>query len=159
MSWETAATQAFSGISSLTQMQSGSANANAAIKEGEYKAQNIADNTVRKMGTISTSFAQSGIAIDDSVKQILSQAAGQGSTDIGRTIDNANATSANSYNSARAKALSGLGGNLIKSLGTSNVNRGDVFGSLGSFLPDSAAYGANDLGFGNEAYDMLDPTP
>jgi vacuolar-type H+-ATPase subunit H len=154
MGWATAAMAGFSLLQASNTIEQGKAQASAYAQQGTYQAKQIADNTVRKAGTLQTSFLQSGITLDGGAQEVLSQAFGQGTTDINRTIDNANNQSKNIMNQARTKALSSMA-----SMATmAAMGGGSVGGGLtqaGSYLPDSFAYGLNDAGFGNTAYDML----
>lgn len=151
MSWETLITSAASGFSALGSVNKGRDEAKAIAQEGTNEANVTADNTLRKAGTLTTSFLQSGLTLDDGPQSILKQAFAQGRTDIGRIGDNANNKAKAAYSAGRSKALdtlaSGLSGLSTKGLFDDN---------LLSSLPDSFSYGLNDFGFGNSAYSALD---
>lgn len=151
MGWETGVSLGFNALQGFNKMQQGVAQSNAIAKTGENVAQNEADATVRKIGSLQTSFLHSGIALDNigGTSAVFQQAATQGYTNIQRTIANADAESANSFNAARTASLESIAHGLNK------------FGapSGGDGLKENTAYALNDMGYGNTAYDMLDPSP
>lgn len=158
MSWESDVTAASSFLGAASKFAGANATSNAAQTEAAYQEQNISNNTQRKIGTLQTSYLQSGIALDPdtAVNSVMSQALAQGVTDINRTQTNANTASSNANTAARAAALSGLGDTALKLFGVGSAKGNS---SLGDFLTDKSSYALNSAGFGNTAYDMLDPTP
>lgn len=148
MSWETAASTGFQALSAGNKIAQGNAQAEALAQEGMYKEQQISDNTQRTVGKLQTSFLQSGIALDDigGTQAVIGQAIQQGRTDIDRTATNYNNAAKNAQSTARTQALEGL----IQGLGKSS------FGGAGNGVTNAAAYGLNDAGYGNSAYDLLD---
>lgn len=155
MGWETGVTSLVGAFNSFQSTNQASATANAQIKQGEYEAANIADNTVRKAGTLQTSFLQSGIVLDSAsqASQLVQQAFAKGTTDIGRTLDNANNAAANTMSAARTKALQSLGSS-FSALSAGGNN--SPLNQAGSYVKTQSAYALNDMGYGNTAYDMLD---
>lgn len=152
MGWETGISLGFNALQGFNKMQAGKAEASAIEQQGENVAQNEADTTVRKLGSLETSFAHGGIALDNlgGTAAIFQQAAKQGYTNIHRTIDNANTEAQNSFNAARTSSLESI---------ASGFQKFGVPGGIGSTVTEQAAYALNDMGFGNTAYDMLDPSP
>lgn len=154
MGWETSVSLGFNALSGFNKMSEGKAQASAIVQSGENVAQNEADATVRKMGTLETSFLHSGIALDNigGTAAVFKQAATQGYTNINRTIANTNADAANKFNAARTASLESIAS------GFKNFGAADL-GGVGDAFKSQSAYALNDMGFGNTAYDMLDPTP
>lgn len=154
MGWETGVNLGFNALSGYNEMQQGSSKAGAIVQSGENVAQNEADATARKIGTLQSSFLHSGIALDNigGTSAVFQQAATQGYTNISRTISNTNADAANTFNAARTASLEKIASG-FKQFG------GGGFGGVGDGLKSAGAYALNDMGYGNTAYDMLDPTP
>jgi hypothetical protein len=160
MSWESDVTAASSFLGAASNFSTANSKNTATQTEANYQEQNIANNTLRRAGTLQTSYLQSGIALDPNtaVNQVITQAFGQGQTDITRTQNNANAAISNANTAARAAALSGLGSSALKLFGGSTAatpggNTGDS-SFLGSFLKtgDTNALGQSIGG-------ALDPSP
>lgn len=154
MGWETGVSLGFNALSGFNKMQEGKAQANAIVQSGENVAQNEADATARKIGTLQTSFLHSGIALDNigGTSAVFQQAATQGYTNISRTIADTNAKSSNAFNTARTASLESIASG-FKKFGAPNL------GGVGDALTSNTAYALNDMGYGNTAYDMLDPSP
>lgn len=154
MGWETGVSLGFNALQGFNKMQAGSAQAGAQVQTGENVAQNEADTTARKIGSLQTSFLHSGIALDNigGTAAVFQQAATQGYTNINRTIGNANAEASNTYNAARTASLESIASG-FKQFGPPNT------AGVGDGLKSNAAYALNDMGYGNTAYDMLDPSP
>lgn len=160
MGWETAAVAGFQLLNAGNQIGQGKAEAQARLREGEYRAKNLAEDTARNIGKLQTSFLQSGIALDDvgGTQTVFRLAAEKGYTDITRTLDNADAEAKNAYSKARTAALDGLlKGGFGKIAGAAGSSASNWFG-------DQAGYAINDMGYGNTAYNMfeqsdLDPSP
>lgn len=155
MGWETGVTSLVSAYNNFQSTNAATATAKAQIKEGEYQASNIADNTKRTAGSLQASFLQSGITLDgsDGANQVIAQAFAKGQTDISRTLENANNQAKNTMSAARTKALNSLGSTLTNSYG----------GEAGSKAADELWNGsvAQDLwnGAGQELGSALDPSP
>lgn len=151
MSWETIVSGGSKLIGAFNTTNSGKAQADAIVTEGEQRAQNIADNTVRNIGKLKTSFLQSGIALDDvgGTQAVFAQAAQQGYTDIGRTISNANASAKNTYSAGRSAALDAL----LKGTGGSLLDGGKEAGD--GWLSGGSTWN----GLGQETGSWLDPSP
>jgi hypothetical protein len=154
MGWETGVSLGFNALSGINKMQQGSAQAQAQVQTGENVAQNEADATVRKIGGLQSSFLHSGIALDNigGTAAVFQQAATQGYTNISRTISNTNAEASNTYNAARTASLESIASG-FKQFGPPNT------AGVGDAFKSTTAYALNDMGFGNTAYDMLDPSP
>lgn len=149
MGWETAVSAGFSLLSASNKIDQGTAQAKAIAQEGQQKDQNIADNTVRTVGGLQSSFLQSGIALGPGTNAVISQAFSKGFTDIGRTTTNANNAAKNAYNSARTSALDTIAGSALSAAGggkaagdwldtqTSNLWNNGVGQTVGSWLDPS----------------------
>lgn len=144
MGWETAAIAGFQILGASNTMEAGKANAQAIADQGTQQAKTIADNTLRRAGTLQTSFLQGGIVLDDGPKSVISQAFGQGYTDINRTVTNANNSAANTYNTARTKALSSLASGASSIIGGSDIGGG---------------FGSDWNGLGQTTGSWFDPSP
>lgn len=155
MGWETGVTSLMSAYQNYQKTNQAEDTANAQVQEGEYKASNIADNTLRTAGKLQTSFLQGGISLDGGPNAVIQQAFAKGTTDINRTLTNANNQSASTINGARTAALSMLSQTFMGSTGGAAGDSQGVSSGL-SQLNSSVAYGLNDAGYGNTAYDMLD---
>lgn len=155
MGWETGASLGFNALAGFNKLQSGKADAAATVQQGENLAQNEADTTVRKIGALENSFTHGGIALDNlgGTSAIFQQAAAQGNTNISRTITNANNTAANQFNAARTASLEDIASGFQK------FGMNGIGGGASDWLNTQGAYALNDAGYGNTAYDMLDPTP
>ena len=159
MGWETGVSLGFNALSGYNKIQQGKAQSEAIAQQGEQEAQNYADATTRRLGSLETSFTHGGIALDNlgGTSAIFQQAANQGITNINRTINNANAASSNAFNAARTASLESIASG-FKSMGAGgSLDKG--LSSAGNYLTDQTAYAFNDAGYGNTAYDMLDPSP
>lgn len=154
MGWETVAMIGFQALSAGNSMNQADSVAAAQAREGEIKAKSTADDTLRAAGKLTTSFLQSGITLEGGPQTVLSMAFKKGNTDINRIAANADAAAENTVSTARTKALQSLAGSMGGSF-MSSVGGEDVFSSAGSYLPDDAIYGLNDLGFGDSAYNMM----
>ena len=154
MGWETGVSSVFNAIQTSNALNTAQANAKAQTLQGQYQAQNIADNTVRAAGTLESSFLQGGISLQGGPQAVLAQAFAKGTTDISRTVTNANNQASNTINQARTNALSQIANQFMKSSGgTSGITSGL------SSLNEQSAYALNSAGYGNTAYEMLDPSP
>ena len=150
MGWETAAILGFQMLSASNKIDQGKAEAEAFARQGEQEADVIAKRTVRDIGTLQTSFLQSGIALDDvgGTRVVFDEAAKKGLTDITRTIDNANRQAKNTYSAARTAALDSL----VKGVGKTGIGS-----DVGGFLDDTTTDLWN--GAGQEMGSWLDPSP
>lgn len=150
MGWETAATAGFGILSASNQIDQGKAQAQALADQGTYQEKNEADNTVRNIGKLQTSFLQSGIALDNlgGTQAVIGQAGQQGLTDISRTATNADNASKNAVNAARTAALNGLAKGVISS---------GIGSSVGGFLDAQTSDLSNSIG--QETGSWLDPSP
>lgn len=151
MGWESAVTSGVSSLNAVNQMNTAQAQAQAQVTEGEQKASNQADDTLRAAGKLQTSFLQSGIALDDGPNQIIQMAFAKGSTDIQRTITNTNNQAANTVSAARTAALNTIAQGVQRAGYTNPMAISDAY--QGSWLQD----GVN--GLGQDVGSMFDPSP
>lgn len=159
MSWESNVTAASSLLGAASKFAGANSTSQAAQTEAGYQETNIANNTLRKVGSLQTSYLQSGIALDPdtAVNSVMQQAIGQGVTDINRTQTNANTASSNAQAAARAAALSGLGSTALKLFGVGSADK-DGSGSGGSWFGDFLKTGDTNA-LGQSIGGALDPSP
>lgn len=153
MGWESGVTLGFGAVQGFNKMAAGQDQAKATVQQGEQVAQNEADTTVRKIGSLESSFTHGGIALDSMGPQaIFQQAAKQGYTNIGRTIENTNTESQNYVNAARTSSLESIASGFTK-IGANKIDStvSDLW--QGSWLQDAWHEGGQDVG------SMLDPSP
>lgn len=161
MSWESDLTAASSFLGAATRFAGADATSSAAQQTAAYQEQNITSATERRVGTLQTSFLQSGIALDPNtaVKSVMQDAITQGVTDINRTQSNADTASANAQTAARAAALSGLGDTALKLFGTGSAGKAGGAGSgSGTFFGDFLSTGSTNA-LGQSLGGALDPSP
>lgn len=127
MGWETLVIAGASAFNAYNTNKQGTAQAKAIARQGEQQAQNSADNSVRSIGSLQTSFLQSGLTLEGGPMAVLSQAGVKGQTDISRIAENANAASKNAVSAARTKALEQL---------SSGATNSSFMSSAGSFATD-----------------------
>lgn len=110
MGWETGVSLGASAIGSFATTENAVAQSKATAATAENVSANLANKTSRTLGSLETSFARGGISLDGvgGTQAVFAQAGQQGITDIHRTIDNANASIADTMNKARTTALTGL---------------------------------------------------
>lgn len=153
MGWETGISLGASAVQGFAGMNNARAVTGAMAQSAENEAANIANKTVRNIGTLETSFLKGGIALGGAgTAAVFQQAREQGQTDIHRTIDNANANINNTFNSARSSVLKGLGDAFGK-LGTGTISNGVNSLYQGSWLQDEWN------GLGQDVGSELDPSP
>lgn len=115
MGWETGVSLAGSAVQGFATMNNAEAQGNAMAATAENSAANIANKTSRNIGTLETSFLKGGIALGGAgTSAVFAQAGQQGQTDISRTIDNANASIANTMSAARTSSLNGIANSYSK---------------------------------------------
>lgn len=156
MSWESDVTAASGFLGAANQFASANSKNTAVNQETTYQDTNISNNAQRRAGSIQTSYLQSGIALDPNtaVNNVVSQAFGQGITDIQRNNANAAATVSNNNAAARTAVLSGLGSSALKLFGGNQGGTQSGGSFFGSFLQtgDTNALGQSVGG-------ALDPSP
>lgn len=77
-----------------------------------------------------------------------------GKQDVDNIRDNANATAKSQISNGRMQAISTITSAFAGSGGGGSM--GSLFDTGVSYLPDSASYALNDMGFGNDAFDALE---
>jgi hypothetical protein len=110
MGWETGVTLGAGAVGAFANTKNAEAESKAIAETAENNASNIANKTSRNIGSLETSFLKGGIALTGGggPAAIFQQAAQQGSTDIQRTISNANASINDTMNKARTQSLNTL---------------------------------------------------
>jgi len=116
MGWETGITLGASAIKGVADIDNAKSESSAIAASAENTATNQANQTSRNIGSLETSFLKGGIALTGGggPAAFFQQAAAQGTTDISRTISNANASISNTMNAARTTSLNGLGQSFSK---------------------------------------------
>lgn len=111
MGWETGISLGANSVSGFANIDNAKAETSAIAQSADNTAQNIANKTSRTEGTLETSFLKGGIGLTGAggPAAFFQQAAKQGTTDIQRTIDNANASISNTMNAARTQSLNSIG--------------------------------------------------
>lgn len=133
MGWESDVTAASSLLGTAAKFATANSTSSAVQTSAGYQETNIANQTLRKAGSLQASYLQSGIALDPdtAVNSAISQAFTQGSTDISRVQANANTQSANAFTLARSQALSGLGDSALKIFNPNGKGGSDGFDANG----------------------------
>lgn len=157
MSWESDVTAASGFLGAANQFNSANSKNAAVSTEASYQDTNISNNTQRRAGSLQTSYLQSGIALDPNtaVNNVVTQAYGQGITDIQRTNANASAQISNNNAAARTAVLSGLGSTALKIFGG---NQGSASSGGGSFFGSFLQTGDTNA-LGQSVGGALDPSP
>lgn len=135
MGWETGISLGAAGIGAIANTENAQAQSSAIAESAENSAANIANKTSRTIGSLETSFLKGGISLDGAggTAAIFAQAGQQGQTDIHRTIDNANASIADTMNKARTTSLNSIATSFGK-LGTGSIADGIDKAYDGSWL-------------------------
>lgn len=149
MGWETLAIVGFQALQGAMGQSQARKEGKAITQQAERETMNIADNTLRRAGTLRNSFLSSGLTLEGGPMDVISQAFAKGRTDISRVAENANAASKNKASAARTKMLSDLGKTAIGAVGGFASDFGDGFqngfdnaatfqtGAIPGFAPDS----------------------
>lgn len=154
MGIETAILIGLSAVSAVGEIQNSKNQAKQIVAEGNIAAQNKAKETQLKAARIQNSFLSSGLTLDGTPNSVISGAYDTGIQDIEQIRSNYSSRAKNALSEGRTAALSSLAGGFAgASFGGS---MGDLFTSGASYLPDSFAYGLNDMGFGSTAFDILE---
>lgn len=135
MGWETGISLGANAVSSFAATSNAQAESKSIAATAENVVANQANQTSRNIGSLETSFLKGGIALNGGAgtSAFFNQAAQQGQTDISRTIDNANASIANTMSAARTKALSSIGQGFAK-LGSGTISAAVNQAYQGSWL-------------------------
>lgn len=136
--------------------------------QGDLQATNQAKQTTYAASTQRTSFLSSGLTLDGTAGKVIAQTFNTGLQDtqnistqyqnnINNEVTQANSQAKNTIGAARSAAIKQIAG---------SVAGASVSGSMGSmfqttadtglsYLPESASFTANNIGFGNDAYNAL----
>lgn len=153
MGIETILFAAFTGLQALSTMMSANAQADAAVRQGNIAMQEKAKETRYKAARQNVSFLNSGITLEGTPSMVIDETYTTGLADIKQIGNNANATASNYIAEGRTKAIgqiAGAFGNFAAGSGGSMVT------TAGSYLPDKALFKLNDMGFGNDAFSMME---
>lgn len=153
MGWETLIFAAFTGLKAVSQMNAAKKEAKATVREGELVAKEKAKEVRQKVARQTVSFLNSGLTLDGTAQDILGETYSTGIADINNIRTNYTNKGKSQIAAGRTAAIgtiaSAAGGMAAGSMGS-------MFETAGSYLPESASFGLNKMGFGNEAYNMLD---
>lgn len=152
MGIETILFAALTGLSAISKMNAAQDQADATVKAGNIAAENEAQKTRLRAASATTSFLQSGLTLEGTPTLAINDIFNTGIKDVNQIRSNANNTAKNQIAAGRSEAISTIAGSFAGAdLGGS---MGSMFTTAGSYLPDSFAYGLNNAGFGNAAYEM-----
>lgn len=157
MGIETALIIGLTAASALGQIENSKQQAKAITKEGNIAAQNKARETQIKAARVQNSFMNSGLTLEGTPENVITGTYDTGIKDINQIKSNYDSQAKNVISQGRTAALSTMAGSFAGAgFGSSMGSMGDLFSKAGSYLPDSFAYGLNNMGFGQTAYDMLE---
>lgn len=148
MGWETVAIVGFKALGAMNTVKQAKAEGKAISQEAERNALTVADNTVRKAGSLTTSFLQSGITLEGGPMDVIARAFKQGTTDINRISANAYHASKNIVSKARSQAIQDLAGaatgsNMFSSVGNFGTDVSNGFSSMANGTDFSLGYDAS----------------
>ena len=126
MGWQALAIIGFQALSQVSGINAATKSAKAVAREGEYAAQQVADNTIRTTGKLTTSFLQSGITLEGGPMDVLKQAFSKGYTDISRIQTNANTEAKNIMSGARSKFIEKMASMIVPSAASSLSSFGNA---------------------------------
>ncbi len=152
MGIETILFAAFTGLQAISSLMNAQSQADAAVKTGEYNMENEAKKVRYAAARQTTSFLSSGLSLEGTPTDVIQETYNTGIKDIKQIGANANSQSSNFIAQGRSQAIGAIAGGLK---GLPSGSFGAMFDTAGSFAPDSFAYGLNNAGFGNDAYNML----
>lgn len=154
MGIETVIFAALAGLQAVSKMSAAESAAKATIKKGEIDASQSALKTRYAAAKQTASFLASGITLEGTPMDVVNETFKTGKEDVANIRDNANATAKNQISTGRSQAIDSIMG---------SFKGADIMGSAGSmfdtglsYLPESASYGLNNMGFGNDAFNALE---
>ena len=140
MGWETLAMVDFQAVSGASQVSAARKNAKAGVQEAERNALSVAEDTVRRAGTLRVSYLNAGIDLEGGPMDVISRAFAKGRTDISRIETNANTASKNTVSTARTKMIQGLAGSAAGAVGDLDFGGSGISGlgqEMGSLFDSS----------------------
>ncbi len=146
-----AAMIALTAVSAIGKMSAASAQADAAVTQGNQEASNQVIKTDIQAGQATAGFLSSGFTFAGTAKAAVNDIYATGITDVNRINSNAKTTATNDIAAGRSAAIAGI---------ASTAGMAAAGGSMGAMfdaspIGQSTAYSLNNSGFGNTAYDML----
>ncbi len=148
MGWETLAIVGFQAISGAQDVKAAKRQARAGVQEAENQSMSLADDTVRRSGSLRNSYLSAGLDLEGGPMQMIAGAFAKGRTDIGRIEANANAQSKNIVSAARSKMMKDIAGSVAGSAAGATA-----FSAIGSTVNS----GIDSLG--QKAGSLFDPSP
>ena len=136
--------------STYEQAQNSQNQAEALAEEGELKAEESAKLTAATAASNKVSFLTSGFTMEGTPSAVMASTYQTGKEDASQIISNYQTQADSIISSARSSALTSLAGM------ASSFAGGMSTASTASYLPDSALYSMNDMGFGNLSYEALE---
>lgn len=154
MGVETAIIIGLSAASAVGQISNANREAKDTIKQGNLETQNKAKQIIARTAAAQSSFLTSGLTLEGTPSAALNSMFDSGLEDISQLGSNYNSKAKSIISQGRTAALGTLAGSFAgASFGSGGLT--SAFESAGSYLPDSFAYGLNDLGFGESATNMI----
>lgn len=137
----------------------------ALLKEGTLATKEKSKEIRQRAAALEASFLNSGVTLEGTPEQSISEILDTGKEDILNIAGNynnkmnsitssANATSKNTVRQGRTQAIDTITSSLGGSLTGGSI--GSMFEVAGSYAPESFAYGLNSAGQGATAYKMLE---
>lgn len=155
MGVETAIIIGLSAASAVGQISNAKREAKDVVKQGNLETANKAKQVIARTAAAQSSFLNSGLTLEGTPSGALNSMFDSGIADIQQIGSNYNSKAKSIISQGRTAALGTLAGAFAgASFGSGGLT--SAFEKAGSYLPDSFAYGLNDLGFGESSFNMLD---
>jgi hypothetical protein len=148
---------ALTALSAIGKMNAANAQAQAAVTQGDQQAANQVKTTDMQAGQATAAFLGSGFTFAGTAKTAVADIFQTGKTDVQRIDENANTAAKNAISQGRAAAIGTIAssaGMYAMGAGSGSGSAGAMFDTAGSYLPTSGIEDINQLGFGNDAYNM-----
>jgi hypothetical protein len=145
---------ALTAISAIGKMNAANSQAQAEVDQANRQEKVSMLNTEQKAGAAKASFLSSGLTMAGTPELAVKNIFTTGITDVNNIGANANTAAKNAIASGRAAAIGQIAGSAA--MASAGGSMGSMFDTAGSYMPDSFAYGLNKMGFGNDAYNMLE---
>ena len=148
---------ALTALSAIGKMNAANAAASAAVTQGDQQAANQVKTTDMQAGQATAAFLGSGFTFAGTAKTAVSDIFQTGLTDVNRIDTNANTAAKNDIAQGRAAAIGPIAsaaGLYAMGAGGGTGSAGAMFATAGSYLPAGGIEDINQMGFGNDAYNM-----
>lgn len=143
---------ALTAVSAIGKMNVANSQANAQIDQANNQERQSMLQTEGKAGAAKASFLSSGLTMAGTPELAVKNIFATGAQDVTNIGNNANTAAKNTITSARAAAIGQIAGSAA--MASAGGSMGSMFDTAGSYLPESAISGINQMGFGNDAYNM-----